>query len=116
MEIRYKILPGLSVSLDVVSNKVLKVIALDGYRGWLQVGKARVRVGNIPRDLRKEIPSLYFDESDSLFLLPESPGVCLEVADVDPYEADAWEMAIESITVTDLALMEECNRRLNRRA
>ena len=113
MEIRYKILPGLSVSVDIVSNKVVKVIALDSYRGWLPVGNAKVRVGCIPRDLRKQIPSLYFDESVSLFLIPDSPGVCLEVADVDPYEADAWEMVIESITVTDLGLMEECNRRLN---
>jgi hypothetical protein len=94
-EIRY-LLGCVVVAADVRTGRIFKLIAVDGYEGLLF---DKIRVGMRIHDAQKLELRLYYDEDSELLLVRDTPGVALDVPEVDPDPATVPGMPISAISV-----------------
>jgi hypothetical protein len=94
-EIRY-LLGAVMVAADVRTGMIFKLSALEGYTGLLF---DEISVGMTVRDAQRLEPQLYYDEGRELLLVRDTPGVSLDVPEIDPDPAEVPAMRISAISV-----------------
>ena len=89
----------LAVSVNLLLNKVCKIVALAKYKGKF----SGVGIGSTVNDLKRIDEGFFFDENEEAFISPKHLGIAFYV---DSFEPNSNENVISEISVYEMALLQ----------